>query len=92
MNKEQTDLLLRLFTSYDTNVKEVIYNPPATIVYFTDGTKTVVRCHKEDKYDRTKGLMYCIAKRFLGTENFHKVLKEFTDEYSDEHIYWRKVF
>ena len=29
------------------NIKEVIFNDPATIVYWEDGTKTVVKCHNE---------------------------------------------
>ena len=35
-------------------IQEVIFNKPATIVKWDDGTKTVVKCGKYDKYDREK--------------------------------------
>lgn len=49
-----------------SEIKEVIFHYPATIVYWTDGTKTVVKCQKnETSFDREKGLAMAIAKRFL---------------------------
>ena len=36
-------------------IKDVIYNDPATIVFWEDGTKTVVKC-KNEKFDPEKGL------------------------------------
>lgn len=47
-------------------IKKVIFNEPATIVFWEDGTKTVVKCGKNDIYDKEKGLAMCIAKRALG--------------------------
>lgn len=44
-------------------IKEVIYNKPATIVIWSDGTKTITRCSKEDNYDREVGLLYCVLKK-----------------------------
>ena len=61
-------------------VKKVIYNNPATIVYFTDGSKTVVKACEDDRFDEQTGLLMCIAKRFLG-DDFHKVLKENVKDY-----------
>ena len=37
------------------NIEKVIFNPPATIVIFKDGTKEVVKAHEED-FDAEKGL------------------------------------
>lgn len=49
-----------------SEIKEVIFHYPATIVYWTDGTKTVVKMQKnETSFDREKGLAMAIAKRFL---------------------------
>ena len=39
--------------------KKVIFNPPATIVFWYDGTKTVVKVAKGEKYDPFTG--YCVA-------------------------------
>ena len=49
-------------------IKNVIFHDPATIVYWTDGTRTVVKCDDDEKeFDHEKGLAMAIAKKFLGT-------------------------
>ena len=62
------------------NVKKVIYNDPATIVYFSDGSKSVVKRHPDDEYDEEKGFLLCLAKRLLG-DDFHNSLKKYTTLY-----------
>ena len=47
-------------------IKNVIYNDPATIVFWTDGSKTVVKCGERDTYDPEKGLAMCIVKKIYG--------------------------
>lgn len=37
------------------SIKNVIFAPPATIVYWSDGSKTVVKCSKKDVFDPEKG-------------------------------------
>lgn len=49
----------------NATVKKVIFNDPATIVYWTDNTKTVVKCCKDDKFDAETGLAMAICKRYL---------------------------
>lgn len=46
--------------------KDIIFHNPATIVKWSDGTKTVVKCHEEDTYDKEKGLALCYVKKFCG--------------------------
>lgn len=36
-------------------IKNVIFAPPATIVYWSDGSKTVVKCSEKDVFDRRRG-------------------------------------
>ena len=48
-------------------IKNVIFSNPATIVFWEDGTKTVVKCQKGDIYDKEKELAMAIAKKALGT-------------------------
>ena len=36
------------------DIKKVIYNNPATIICWEDGTKTVVKCSEGDTYDTVK--------------------------------------
>ena len=47
-------------------ITDVIFNAPATIVKWTDGTKTVVKCGKGDQYDKEKGLALAVAKKYYG--------------------------
>ena len=63
------------------NIEKVIFNDPATIVYWKDGTKTVVKCQEGDTYDKEKGLAMCVAKKFFGNKgNFNKVFNKFIGE------------
>lgn len=62
-------------------IKNVIFNPPATIVFWKDGTKTVVKCEGNDIYDPEKGLAMAISKKMLGNKydyynNFKHWLKK----------------
>ena len=50
------------------HIARVIFNKPATIVFWKDGTKTVVRCGDNDIYDPEKGLAMCFAKKALGNK------------------------
>ena len=68
-------------------IKKVIFNGPATVVYWGDGTKTVVKCSKDDEFDPEKGLAMAIAKKFFGNENgYSKNIKKWTDEYEKTNI------
>ena len=49
-----------------TKAERVIFNEPATIVLWSDKTKTVVKCDPNDQYDRMKGVALCYMKKFLG--------------------------
>lgn len=64
-------------------IKKVIFNDPATIVLWKDGTKTVVKAQDKDQFDKEKGLAMAISKKSLGNEGkyydtFKKWLKEET--------------
>lgn len=47
-------------------IKNVIFNGPATIVYWSDGSKTVVKCQPGEVLDYEKGLAMAISKKMLG--------------------------
>lgn len=49
-------------------ITNVIFNEPATIVFWSDGTKTVVKTQGEDEYDPEKGLAMAIAKKHMGNK------------------------
>lgn len=50
------------------DIKQVIYNDPATIVIFADGSKVCVKASKNDKFDKEVGLMYAIVKRLYAND------------------------
>lgn len=47
-------------------IKEVRYQNPATIVFWSDGTKTVSKTHAGDEYSPEAGLVLCILKKTQG--------------------------
>ena len=49
-------------------IKNVIFNDPATIVFWEDGTKTVVKCQDGDEFDPEKGLAMAITKKAYGNK------------------------
>lgn len=77
------------FERYETvEIADVIFNDPATIVKWTDGTKTVVKCDG-DKFDQEKGLAMAIIKKMLGnTGNYYELFREYcSPEYvREKHI------
>lgn len=48
------------------HIKNVIFNYPATIVLWSDGTKTVVKSLEGEDFDPEKGLAMAISKKSLG--------------------------
>lgn len=61
-------------------IERVIFHDPATIVFWRDGTKTVVKAHNE-KFDKEKGLLAAIAKKVYGNKgSFNNVIKHFVEE------------
>lgn len=58
------------------NIKNVIFNDPATIVFWEDGTKTVVQTREDDEFDPEKGLAMAISKKMLGNNyEYYNVFK-----------------
>lgn len=47
-------------------IKQVIYQNPATIVFWSDDTKTVSKTHAGDEYSPEAGLVLCILKKTQG--------------------------
>ena len=85
--KELNEMLFeeRFFNYFD--IEKVIFNNPATIVIWRDGTKTVVKCNGE-KFDQEKGLAMAISKRALAVGNrYHKTFKKWCkaeDDFSEK--------
>lgn len=62
-------------------IKDVIFAPPATIVYWSDGSKTVVKCSEKDVFDPEKGLAMAIAKRCGGNKgSYFKEIRNWVEK------------
>lgn len=67
---------------YVPSIKKVIFNNPATIVFWNDGTKTTVKCSERDEYSEEVGLAMAISKKAFGNKgNFNEVFKKYIPTY-----------
>lgn len=57
-------------------VKRIIFNPPVTIVFWQDGTKTVVKCQNGEEFDPEKGLAMAVIKKGMGYGIFNKLIEK----------------
>ena len=73
----------REIISNNPSITNVIFNDPATIVFWNDGTKTVVKA-KNEPYDPEKGLAMAITKKSLGNQsNYYNEFKKWLPEEKD---------
>lgn len=67
---------------YRFMIEKVIFNDPATIVYWADGNKTVVKCQNGETFDPEKGLAMAISKRALGDcHEYYEAFKKHVGKY-----------
>lgn len=74
-----------MYAMYGTplySIKNVIFNDPATIVFWSDGTKTVVKTQEGEIFDPEKGLAMAISKKVLGNQR----------EYYHTFLHWLKDY
>lgn len=78
------------FDMYKPKISKVIFNDPATIVMWSDGTKTVVKCGENDIFDPEKGVAMACMKKLLGTNktgsNYLDKVQEYFDAYDGEQL------
>lgn len=71
-------------TTYAPEIKDVIFNPPATIVKWADGTKSVVKVDNSEAYDPEKGLAMAIARKMYGNKyDYYNVFKKWLKKFDD---------
>lgn len=74
-NDKCLDVALDSLYRLGLKIKRVIFHDPATIVFWMDGTKTVVKTGPDDIYNPEVGLAMCISKKALG-DKFHHEFKK----------------
>jgi hypothetical protein len=67
-------------------IEKVIFNAPATIVFWADNTKTVVKAENE-AFDPEKGLAMAISKKALGNKgNYFNTFTKWLKKYEEEQV------
>ena len=56
-------------------IKKLILDGPATIILWKDGTKTVVKCDKDDIPDPEKGILYAVIKKLCNKKEYNDILR-----------------
>lgn len=63
-------------------IKRVMFNPPATIIFWSDDTKTVVKCQEGDTYNPETGFALAYLKKLLGNDNtFNKEIDKWVPQF-----------
>ena len=57
-----------MFNDILDDIDHIIYNEPATIVTFKDGSKVCVKASKGDTFNKETGLIYAIIKRLYAND------------------------
>lgn len=58
-------------------IKKIIFNNPATIIYWKDGTKTVVKTSPDDVFNEEIGVAMAYMKKiFEGSRKFKKTIEK----------------
>lgn len=74
--QKDSEFTATLYRQFRFAPKEIIYNDAATIVYWTDGTKTVVKCNENDEYSEYSGFVAAVAKKMYGgTGPINQIIK-----------------
>ena len=61
-------------------IDRVIFNDPATIILWNDGSKTVVKRSDDDVWDSEKGFCMAVIKKLYGNTSFIKRFIEQEEE------------
>jgi hypothetical protein len=61
----------------EKEIDKVVFNNPATIVFWKDGTKTVAKAHNGDTFNKETGLAMCIVRKLTNNRNYNKVFEKY---------------
>ena len=94
-NEAYETLMGRLRAAHDDSsnnvrIRKVIFSGPATIVFWDDGDKTVVKCMDGDHLNYEMGIAMCTLKKLFGSSygHFKRDLKKWAPEQKNESEPW----
>lgn len=83
--KVNTDEIIRKAHKRKYTPKQIIYNPPATIVFWEDGTKTVVKCSESETYSEYYGFLAALGKKIFETNSeVNRIVKTYIPKPKEE--------
>lgn len=67
-------------------VVDVIFNDPATIVFWSDNTKTVVKTQDGESYDPEKGMAMAFCKKLMGNNkrDYYRTFMHYLKKYNKQ--------
>lgn len=76
----------KMYVRFDIpTIDKVIFNGPATVVFWKDGVRTVVKCGDGETFDPEKGLAMACTKRLFGnTGKFNDTIHRWVNEYAKD--------
>ena len=80
------DLVRNVLGVGSVRIENVIFNQPATIIFWSDGTKTVVKTQNGERFDKEKGLAMGICKKIGGNRGaYYDIFKAWCHDEETEH-------
>lgn len=77
--KDEVEISINDISKY---IKNVIFNPPATIILWADGTKTVVKTQGDDMFDPEKGFAMAVTRKVFGNKHdYYNTVKKWYKRY-----------
>ena len=71
----------KIYPYFIPNIEKVVFNNPATIVFWATGEKTVVKCQDGESFDKEKGLALCVMKYVMGNKSsYNNIIKKIVEE------------
>lgn len=67
-------------------IERVIFNGPATIVFWNDNTKTIVKCMEGEEFDEEKGIAMAFMKKLYGKGYMNKIRRHIPARISVEEV------
>lgn len=70
--------------AYIKNIDRIICSPPATIIIWKNGNKSIVKCMDTDIYNPEQGIAMCLLKEMLSADTYRE-LKKIMEKKTEEH-------
>ena len=64
---------MNLYKNLPSMVEKITYCGPATIVFWKDGTKTVIKCHEGDQFDEVTGFLLCCLRKMMTQQSYSEL-------------------